>query len=86
MFTTFRSTGSMGDSVYIVDYDIPRDPPSKRVQFYRDLKRVGAGQCNFSTMSVIYTEEKEYAVAVYWLVMAYGGRANVYKGKEAHPV
>jgi len=75
----------MGDSVYIVDYDIPRDPPGKRVQFYRDLKKVN-GQCNFSTMSVICTEEKELAEAVYWLVTAYGGKVNMYKGKEIHPV
>jgi len=76
----------MGNSVYIVDYDIPRDPPSKRVQFYRNLKKVN-GQCNFSIMSVIYTEEREVAAeAVYWLVTAYGGRVNMYKGKEICPV
>ena len=75
----------MGNSVYIADYDLPKDPPSQRVQFYRDLKKVN-GQCNFSTMSVIYTEEKESAEAVYWLVTAYDGRVNMYKGKEVHPV
>ena len=76
----------MGNSVYIADYDLPKDPPSQRVQFYRDLKKVGTHQCNFSTKSVIYTEEKESAEAVYWLVTAYGGRVNMYKGKEVYPV
>ena len=75
----------MGNSVYIVDYDIPKDPPSQRVQFYRDLKKVN-GQGNFSTKSVICTEEKELAEAVYWLVIAFGGRVNIYKGKEVYPV
>jgi hypothetical protein len=51
----------MGDSMYIVDYDIPKDPAGKRVQFYRDLKKVGDDQCNFSTMSVICTHKRELA-------------------------
>lgn len=53
----------MGKSVYIVDYDIPRDPASKRVQFYRDLKKMNTG-VRYSTRSVIYLEERELA-AVY---------------------
>jgi hypothetical protein len=68
--------------VYIVDYDIPKDPAGKRVQFYRDLKMVNDGQGNFSTMSVICTHKRELAEAVYWLVTAYGGRVNMYQGKE----
>ncbi|MGD2250949.1 MAG: hypothetical protein PVF58_21330 [Candidatus Methanofastidiosia archaeon] len=76
----------MGDSMYIVDYDIPKEPAGKRVQFYRDLKKVNDGQCNFSTMSVICTEEKELAEAVYWLVIGHGGRVNMYQGKEVSPV
>ncbi|MGD2251187.1 MAG: hypothetical protein PVF58_22540 [Candidatus Methanofastidiosia archaeon] len=76
----------MGDSMYIVDYDIPKDPAGKRVQFYRDLKKVNDGQCNFSTMSVICTHKRELAEAVYWLVTAYGGRVNMYKGKEVSPI
>jgi hypothetical protein len=71
--------------MYIVDYDIPKDPAGKRVQFYRDLKKVNDGQYNFSTMSVICTEEKELAEAVYWLVSTYGGRVNMYEGKEVSP-
>ncbi|MGD2251108.1 MAG: hypothetical protein PVF58_22145 [Candidatus Methanofastidiosia archaeon] len=76
----------MGDSMYIVDYDIPKEPAGKQVQFYRDLKKVNDGQCNFSTMSVICTEERELAEAVYWLVIGYGGTVNMYKGKEVSPV
>jgi hypothetical protein len=71
----------MGNSVYIVDYDVPREPAGKRVQFYRDLKRV-SDSLKYSTRSVLYTKERELAEAVYWLVMAYNGTANMYKGKE----
>ncbi|MGC1122438.1 MAG: hypothetical protein WBA22_15205 [Candidatus Methanofastidiosia archaeon] len=71
----------MGNSVYIVDYDIPREPDSKRVQFYRDLRKMG-NSLKYSTRSVFRTEEKELAEAVYWLVVAHGGAVNMYKGEQ----
>jgi hypothetical protein len=71
----------MGNSVYIVDYDIPREPAEKRVQFYRDLKKMSI-EPEYSTRSVFRTEEKELAEALYWLVTAHGGTVNMYKGEQ----
>jgi hypothetical protein len=71
----------MGNSMYIVDYDIPREPAGKRVQFYRDSKKMSI-EPEYSTRSVFRTEEKELAEALYWLVIAHGGTVNMYKGEE----
>jgi hypothetical protein len=71
----------MGSNVYIVDYDIPREPTGKRVQFYRDLKKMSI-EPEYSIRSVFRTEEKELAEAVYWLVVAHGGAVNMYKGEQ----
>lgn len=77
----------MGNMVYIVDYDIPEEPVSKRVQFYRDLKRLSMyyQDHGYSTLSVLRTHEKEVAEAVYFLVMAYGGNVHMYKAEEIVP-
>jgi hypothetical protein len=64
-----------------MDYDIPREPVGKRVQFYRDLKKMNTG-LRYSTRSVLRTGEKELAEAVYWLVVAHGGTVNMYKGEQ----
>jgi hypothetical protein len=74
----------MGNTVYIVDYDIPEEPAKKRVQFYRDLKRVRtcSGVHDYSTFSVFRTEEKKLAEAVYLLVIAHGGNAHMYIARE----
>jgi hypothetical protein len=76
-----RYTCSMGNSVYIVDYDIPREPASKRVQFYRHLRKMSI-EPEYSTRSVFRTGEKELAEALYWLVVAHGGTISMYKGEQ----
>ena len=78
---------NMGSMVYIVDYDIPEEPASKRVQFYRDLKRLSTyfQGYDYSTLSVLRTHEKEMAEAVYFLVIAYGGNVHMYKAEEVVP-
>lgn len=76
----------MGNSVYIVDYDIPESPAKNRVQFYRDLKRLR--RCfhyDYSTLSVFRTQKKEVAEAVYFLVIAHGGNAHMYVATEVVP-
>ncbi len=77
----------MGNRVYIVDYDIPVEPAKKRVQFYRDLKRLSTFSQNYdySTLSVIRTKEKQVAEAVYFLVVAHGGNAHLYEATEIIP-
>lgn len=76
----------MGNRVYIVDYDIPQKPAKKRVQFYRDLNRLTEYcQYEYSTLSVVRTEDEYLAEAVYFLVLAYKGNAHLYKAEEIVP-
>jgi hypothetical protein len=75
----------MGNKLYIVDYDIPVSPARCRVQFYRDLEKLNI-QKQYSTLSVIRTEEEYLAKAVYLLVVAHGGNAHVYRATEIDPV
>ena len=72
----------MGNRVYIVDYDIPANPARKRVQFYRDLKKLDSSSLDYSTLSVFCTSDKMIAHAVYLLVKAHGGCGHVYCGEE----
>jgi len=55
----------MGNRMYIVDYDIPEEPAKNKVQFYRDLKRLGIHGKDYSTLSVFRTEDEYVANAVY---------------------
>ena len=76
----------MGNKLYIVDYDIPEEPASKKVQFYRDLKKIRQYQSSdYSTLSVFRTEDECLAEAVYFLVVAYNGSVHMYKGEEVVP-
>lgn len=67
--------------VYIVDYDIPASPARNKVQFYRDLKNI-CSRKDYSTLSVVRTQERMVAEAVYLLVTAHGGSAHMYKAEE----
>lgn len=74
----------MGNRLYIVDYDIPEEPAKEKVQFYRDMQKLRKEypHGDYSTLSVFRTEEKTFAQAVYWLVVAHGGCAHIYYGEE----
>ncbi|MGD2251034.1 MAG: hypothetical protein PVF58_21775 [Candidatus Methanofastidiosia archaeon] len=73
----------MGDSVYIVDYDIPEEPTKNKVRFYRDMKRLREfSEFEYSTLSVVRTSVREVADAVYLLVVAHGGCAHMYRATE----
>ena len=66
-------------SLYIVDYDLPKG--NKRRQFYRYLKRV-LNECRWkkSSDSVILVDNLRTALAVVDLARAYNAHhANVYK-------
>ncbi|MGD2248650.1 MAG: hypothetical protein PVF58_09605 [Candidatus Methanofastidiosia archaeon] len=73
----------MGNTIYIVDYDLPETPASNRVQFYRDLKKLPNKIC--STQSVFCTEDIHIAHAVYLLVVAHKGSGHIYQGKDITP-
>jgi len=69
-------------NLYIVDYDIPRKPQSKRRAFYRQLTKIKHKMGllgKMSTMSVIVTPDRALAAQIYDLAKRYG-TANLYTG------
>lgn len=67
---------------FIVDYDVPREPQSKRRAFYRKLSKIKQKMGLFgkmSTKSVLITTDKALAAQTYRLAKTYG-RANIYFG------
>lgn len=67
---------------FIVDYDVPREPQSKRQAFYRQLSKIKQKMGLFgkmSTMSVVVTADRTLATEIYLLAKKYG-RANLYLG------
>jgi len=63
------------DEYWIVDYDIPSEPASKRQQFYRKLTRILEKmnvEKDWSTQSVVIVKDEEVAKAVHALARAYG--------------
>ncbi len=77
----------LSGKLYIVDYDIPEEPARDRVQFYRDLKKLSTAfqKWDYSTLSVLRTQEEELAKAVYLLVIAHRGNAHMYVAEEIIP-
>ena len=74
--------------LYIVDYDVPREPKSKRRAFYRHLAKIRKQMGLFgkmSTMSVLITIDRHLAEKVYYLASKYG-RANIYVGRKLDEV
>lgn len=72
----------MDNTLFIVDYDIPRRPQSKRRAFYRKLMKLKEKMGLFgkmSTMSVLITADPVMAREVYRLAKEYGS-ANLYSG------
>lgn len=68
--------------LYIVDYDVPREPQSRRRAFYRQLSKLKEKMGLFgkiSTNSVVVTTERVLATEVYNLAKTYG-KANLYSG------
>lgn len=69
---------------YIVDWDIPSEPTSKRRAFYRHLEKLKLNLGLFSKMStksVLVTIDRRLAQRVYNLASQYGV-ANIYIAKE----
>lgn len=71
-------------TLYIIDYDIPRDPASNRVAFYRHLAKLkkAYGYEGESSRSVLKTRDSDLAFRIYELALSYGGRANVWKATK----
>jgi len=69
-------------NLYIIDYDIPRKPQSKRRAFYRQLTKIKhkmGSLGKISTMSVLVTPDQALATQIYDLARKYG-KANLYLG------
>jgi len=69
-------------NLYIIDYDIPRNPQSKRRAFYRQLTKIKHKMGllgKISTMSVLVTPDRATAMQIYDLAKKYG-RTNLYTG------
>ena len=68
-------------TVWIVDWDIPLEPHSRRRAFYRALKKLRKGfglEGSLSTASVLIVEDEELAWKVYELASSHG-RSNIYQ-------
>jgi hypothetical protein len=71
-------------NLFIIDFDVPREPKSKRMAFYRQLTKIRKQMGLFgkmSTMSVLVTVDRHLAEKVYYLASQYG-QANIYVGRK----
>jgi len=76
------SSKKVGRVFFIIDYDVPRLPQSKRRVFYRRLAKLKEKMGLFgkmSTMSVVITADRALATQIYNLAKKYG-KANLYSG------
>ena len=71
------------DAWYIVDYDLPATHIRKR--FYRAVRRYllanNVEPYDWSTQSVVFTQDREFALFVYQQASSLG-RAHLYKGER----
>lgn len=69
--------------VWVVDYDIPVEPKSKRMAFYRGLWRImrehGITKSGRSTQSVWIIDDEQIARQIHDHASGYG-RSNLYNG------
>ena len=75
-------------TTYVVDYDLPADHRRKR--FYRAvvkyLRQHHAPDTGWSTYSVVFTRDREFAWFIYHQALKVGGRANVYEARKLDPL
>jgi len=73
---------------YVVDYDLPAD--SRRKKFYRSVSKFlrdhYAQDTGWSTYSVVFTPDPEFAYFVYHAALRVGGRANIYEARRLDPM
>lgn len=77
------SEGIHVPSGWIVDYDIPAD--SRRKRFYRRVRRylreAEAEETSWSTASVVFTGDEDFARMVYHAALAVGGKSHLYRAE-----
>ena len=80
---TKRTRVARGNTVWIVDWDIPLT--KNRFRFYRALRKLRrelglVGR--MSSMSVLITEDRELAFRVYDLAVTFADRVHIYEARE----
>ena len=75
-------------TTYVVAYDLPADHRRKR--FYRAVRKYlatqGDEETGWSTYSVVFTRDREFAWFIYHQALKVGGRANVYEARKLDPL
>ena len=71
-------------SIFITEYDLPTDYRRKR--FYRSIKRYlkenGMERVGWSTGSVVFTRDEDFAWYVYREAKKVGGTSHVYRAER----
>jgi len=71
-------------TTYVVDYDLPAD--FRRKRFYRAISRYLSlhqlEETEWSTGSVVWTEDEDFAWEVHRQAKAVGGTAHVYEARR----
>ena len=74
-------------NIFIVDYDLPAD--SRRKRFYRRMRRYmkerWMNPSEWSTMSVVITEDRDFAFFVWRAARAVGGVSHIYEARRIDP-
>lgn len=69
--------------VYVVDYDIPTENATRRVDFYRKVHRLlrehYGKDVGFSTESCYFTDDAELAKEFVDLVQKFKGKGHIYR-------
>jgi len=69
--------------VYVVDYDIPTQSPTKRVDFYRKVHRLLRQHYDkdveFSSYSCYFTDDEDLAKKFLSIVEKHDGKGHLYK-------
>ena len=75
-----------GAVIYVVDYDLPRG--NRRRRFYRAVARYRREhlleETGWSTWSVVFTEDLDFAWLVYREALKVGGKAQVWRAERLY--
>lgn len=80
---TKRTRVASGDTVWIVDWDIPLT--KNRFRFYRALRKLKKElglMGKMSSMSVLIMEDRELAFRVYDLAVMFADKVHIYEARE----
>ena len=71
---------------FVCEYDIPSKPNYVRKRFYRRVRRYlrenGLEQVGWSTGSVVFTQDEDFAWYVYREAKKVGGTSHVYRAER----